>query len=182
MVISNFTLLLIKVLQQWTHSTPRSGQALASKVINEEENEMDQVQRDEEYISVECVGLFSNATGEFNWAASGGMDSTMKIWDFSTGACRCSCVHEGSVVALKWHPSLPAVITCSLDNKIRVWDARSGTCVLELTGHENLVTNLDFISGAPNDNDDTNDIIVSVSDDGTARVFLLNTSKLLAAL
>lgn len=92
--------------------------------------------------TVECVGFCQNTA--FNWAASGGSSKLLLIWDVISGQCRTSCKHGGSVVSLKWHSALPYITTAALDNFVRVWDARSGACVLELTGHNDLVTNLDM--------------------------------------
>lgn len=92
--------------------------------------------------TVECVGFAHNES--FNWAASGGSSKLLKIWDVISGQCRTSCKHGGSVVSLKWHSSMPYITTAALDNFVRVWDARSGACVLELTGHNDLVTNIDM--------------------------------------
>jgi WD40 repeat protein len=74
-------------------------------------------------LSVECVGF---ANGDLRWAASGGMDNTLKVWDIVTGSCRSVCAHGGSVVALRWHSSLPVISTAALDYVLRVWDARGG--------------------------------------------------------
>lgn len=121
-------------------------------------------------------------------------------------------------MALKWHATFPVVITAALDSLIRVWDARSGTCLRELSGHQNIVTNLDYRqvpfrvgsiseseqevtgggtekseseSGSGKGSGDTAsnskgeekvvnvDVVVSVSDDCTARVFHLNISSIL---
>jgi hypothetical protein len=130
-------------------------------------------------LGVECVGF---ANGEFRWVASGGMDKTLKVWDTMTGAMRCSCQHGGSVVALAWHSVLPLVVTAALDNVIRVWDARNGALLKELSGHSDLVTGIEMtpitaenrVEGAG----DATDIIVSVSDDKTARVFLVNMNDI----
>ena len=149
---------------------------------------------DEEVVdSVECVGF--SQSREFNWAASGGSSKELHVWDIVSGNCRASCVHGGSVVALKWHSSLPLITTAALDNLVRVWDARSGSCVLELSGHSDLVTNIDMktitiaeheacesdpsLPPLPPDSNSTTekrtknevDVIVAVSDDHTSRVF-----------
>jgi len=67
------------------------------------------------------------------------------------------------------------VATAALDNVVRIWDARSSSCVLELTGHSNLVTNLEMVpiiyTKEEGDEQKQTDVLVSVSDDGTARVF-----------
>lgn len=124
-------------------------------------------------LSVECVGF--SVLADFKWVASGGMDRTVKVWDVVTGACRSVCTHGGSVVALRWHCSLPLIATAALDNIVRLWDARSSTCVLELTGHSDLVLDLQMsplteAHGQGNQSTPT-DSIISVSDDRTARAF-----------
>ena len=116
--------------------------------------------------SVECVG-FSSET--YKWFATGGMDKLMKVWDLSSGSCRVSCVHEGGVVALKWHDRLPYICTSSLDGLVRIWDARNGNCHYTLSGHLKFVTNLDILC-IDDDNKETM-LIGSVSDDNTAKVF-----------
>jgi WD40 repeat protein len=112
----------------------------------------------------------------------------------------CAHSHEAGVVALAWHVSRPTVVSASLDRCIHIWDARSGSQLLELTGHTNLVTNfalrtfLGDNSSLPvppsniNSSNSSNsssggagdgvDVIVSVSDDFTAKVFHLNIAAL----
>lgn len=133
-------------------------------------------------LGVECVGF---ANGEWKFVASGGMDKTLKVWDTMTGTVRCSCMHGGSVVALVWHSSLPLVATAALDNVVRIWDARNGALLQELTGHNDLVTSIDMVP-ITNENriegtGDATDMIISVSDDRTARVFLVNMNSLIVA-
>jgi WD40 repeat protein len=106
-------------------------------------------------------------------------------------------------VALQWHTALPVVTTASLDRAVRLWDARNGTLLLRLTGHTDILTNLDARrrpSEGANDDDHAasassasvgsgsgsgsgsraaTDAIVTVSDDGTARVFHYNAHLLL---
>ena len=50
--------------------------------------------------------------------------------------------HKDAVVAVKWHPSLPVLYSCSLDGTIRVWDGRNGESLFMCVGHQNHV--LDF--------------------------------------
>lgn len=167
----------------------------------EEDEEEDE---EEEVLGVECVGLSPSSSGgggdsNMRWAASGGMDKSLKIWDLTSGSCRCVCPHEGSVVALRWHPTAMLVCTAALDNAVRIWDARSGLALAVLTGHRDLVTNIFFASalgglssgGATSStvavtSDIVNDrieafmdCIVSVSDDSTSRVFFVDSASLL---
>ncbi len=160
---------------------------LVSGDIDDLEDEVVKEVEFESYTSVECVG-FSH--GEFQWIASGGMDKTLKVWDMMSGNCRCVCLHNDSVVALKWHmypqpgssSSLPLVATACLDHLVRLWDARGGDCLLIFTGHTNLVTNLDMVVHSKDEAGDrthNNDMIVSVSDDGTAKLFHFNSERIM---
>ena len=163
-----------KVLQTLVHST---------EISMEENNEKDVMEEEGGVLGVECVG-FSPAN-DLKWVASGGMDKTVKIWDSITGTCRCVCTHDGGVVALHWHQSYPLFATACLDSTVRLWDARSATCVLDLTGHADLVTNMEMstlIKSSENhcEEESPTDCIVSVSDDGTARVFHYNAPILMS--
>lgn len=148
----------------------------------ESDYDSDGEERHDAVLGVECVGF---ANGEFKWVASGGMDKYMKVWDTMTGTARCTCLHGGSVVALVWHSSLPLVCTAALDNVVRIWDARNGALLQELTGHNDLVTSIDMVP-ITNANrvegcGDATDMIVSVSDDHTSRIFYVNTATLIVA-
>jgi hypothetical protein len=131
-------------------------------------NKEEEVAR-EEVLTVECVGISATA---IKWCASGGMDKTLKVWDMTNGGCRAVCVHQGGVVALRWHAELPLIGTAALDNIMRLWDARAGTCLREFSGHTSMVTSLDMLSvRGEGDDQAVQDVLVSVSDDCTAKVF-----------
>lgn len=170
-----------RVLQSFQHSKPSS---LAPPALNERMDEGDEDKDDEVVLAVECVGL---SNGNLKYVASGGMDKFLKIWDLVSGTCRSACEHGDAVVNLRWHASLPLVTTAALDKMVRVWDARGGSLLLELSGHTNIITNLELMSipseliiGDKNDPNTETDIIVSVSDDQTAKVFHINAKSLLS--
>jgi len=155
------------------------GDAAAASAEEEDEEEM------EATLAVECVGFSAK---DLRWVASGGMDNALKVWDLTTGSCRSICHHGGSVVALKWHASQPVICTASLDSVVRVWDARAGNLLQELTGHAEIITSLEMRCGVlPADPTITNaesfqgpvDLIISVSDDFTARLFTIDLTALL---
>lgn len=125
--------------------------------------------------SVECVG-FSNK--QWYWCASGGLDNSLKVWDLAAGSCRCVCVHSGSVVSLKWHATAPVIVSAALDKLVRIWDARSGALLQSLSGHRDAVTSVEFSALVCEDGADS-DVVVSVSDDRTARVFYVSCGALL---
>ena len=96
-----------------------------------EDNNNNEGGEEESVQSVECVE-FAPSSLSVKWFASGGLDKTLKIWDYtvssqSHSACRVVCTHPASVVSLKWHTRLPVVVTAALDNNIRLFDARTGT-------------------------------------------------------
>ena len=136
-------------------------------------------------IAVECIGFCHT---DMPWVASGGMDQHLKIWNLDNGQLRLACAHGAAVVSLVWQRTLPLVTTASLDHIVRVWDARNGNQVISLTGHSQPITNvtsLSFIHGT----DATQEIssskeveaIVSVADDQTARLFVLDLHKISVA-
>lgn len=153
----------------------------------------------EEAHSVECVAICkSKSTTAMKWAASGGSDGTLKVWDLNSGVLRCSCQHpSSSVVALEWHPvAHHLVVTAALDFIVRVWDARAGSVVRAFTGHTDMVISLALRSlDAPqavartpvegtvfeSASEAVDTLIVSVSDDGTAKVFAINAADNAAA-
>ena len=111
------------------------------------------------------------------------------------------------MTALQWHHTQPFVCTASVDRNLRLWDARSGVCLLTLTGHRNIITQfhmaplllpLPLSEGTTSSSSDSNpnpnppqpptvsgadsgatDVIVTVSDDGTAKVFHINMPLLM---
>lgn len=185
------------MLQTFIHSVevaPTVEEGLAMDAVREEEEGYNSEDEEgvrgggESVLGVECVGFANGDT--FKYAASGGLDKTLKVWDILTGSLRSTCVHGGSVVALKWHSmgvtggGLPAVCTAALDNAVRLWDGRNGALLMLLTGHTDLVTSIDMAPYIAADNDsnldgdNSTDVIVSVSDDKTARVFMINMNAL----
>lgn len=109
--------------------------------------------------SVECVGLPLSSP----WAATGGMDQKLIVWDLQHSLPRCTCDHEDGVTCLSWLGVSRYLATGCVDGKVRVWDSLSGDCVRTFRGHSHAIQSL-AISAA-------GDFLVSASLDGTARVF-----------
>lgn len=186
-----------RLLQTFVHCTPIAGANLgtieegAGADGGESDEDPDII--DEEVLSVECVGF---ATG-VRWVASGGMDKNLKVWDMDIGTIRCTCAHVSGVVALRWHSSAPIVMTSTLGKTVSVWDARAGIMLAELTGHRQQITSFDssvFFDTSNSRNDASMssteigeheqasremECIVTVSDDRTARVFMIDAKSLL---
>mmetsp|Transcript_13870 Transcript_13870/g.21137 ORF Transcript_13870/g.21137 Transcript_13870/m.21137 type:complete len:453 (+) Transcript_13870:40-1398(+) len=120
--------------------------------------------------SVEAVG-FAPAALNSKWCATGGVDGILKIWDLNNNGCRHICKHESDagqmagVTRLRWHPCRPIVFTSASDGMIRIWDARSGKLIKALTGHTDMINDLDINTFGETA------IIISGSDDKSIRVF-----------
>eukprot|EP00257_Ricinus_communis_P025619 XP_025013033.1 LOW QUALITY PROTEIN: angio-associated migratory cell protein-like [Ricinus communis] len=97
------------------------------------------------------------------WAATGGRDKKLIIWDLPQSSPRCICNHKGIVTCLKWIGGSRYVATGCSDGKIRIWDSRSGSCIRTFCGHSRRIVSPSLSCNQ--------DFLVSVSYDGTARVF-----------
>lgn len=81
-------------------------------------------------------------------AASASADGTCIIWDISldnTGLRRVvqpihTCVgHSRGINEVSWNPVSPLLATASDDKTVRLWDAVTADCAVELRGHDNFV-------------------------------------------
>ncbi|CAK4167121.1 unnamed protein product [Aphanomyces euteiches] len=116
--------------------------------------------------SVECAG-FCNT---LNWCATGDLGGELRIWDLATYQCRHVCRHDSvGVIKLQWHPTEPFVYTVTTDGMIHVWDARNGQLEKRLSGHQEMILEMEFVvrNGVPLD-------VVTASEDETVRIFSLN--------
>ncbi|KAE9457446.1 hypothetical protein RHGRI_016866 [Rhododendron griersonianum] len=91
------------------------------------------------------------------------MDQKLIVWDLQHSLPRCTCEHEEGVACLSWLGSSKYVATGCVDGKVRVWDSLSGDCVRIYSGHSDAIQSLAVSANG--------DFLVSVSIDGTARVF-----------
>ncbi|KAJ7306116.1 hypothetical protein JRQ81_010482 [Phrynocephalus forsythii] len=79
--------------------------------------------------------------------ATGGCDSTIKIWDIPKQYCTHNLKGSSGVVHLvEFHPDISQLqlFSSSMDNIIRVWDLTSSQCVALLENHYSPVTSLAF--------------------------------------
>ncbi|KAK1323674.1 hypothetical protein QJS10_CPA02g01496 [Acorus calamus] len=109
--------------------------------------------------SVECIGLSPSRP----WAATGGMDGKLIIWDLQHSSPRGTCNHDEGVSCLLWLGTTNYVVTGCVDGKVRVWDCHSGMCLRTFRGHADPIQAVAVSVGG--------EYLVSVSIDGTARVF-----------
>ncbi|XP_075035403.1 transducin beta-like protein 3 [Mixophyes fleayi] len=79
--------------------------------------------------------------------ATGGCDSTIKIWDVIKQYCTHNLKGSAGVVHLvQFHPDMSRLqlLSSSMDYKIRVWDLKSSQCLCILETHYSAVTSLCF--------------------------------------
>ncbi len=70
------------------------------------------------------------------WIASGGHDTTVKIWDIMNGECRMTLKgHTANVKSVAITPDGRLIVSGSDDRSIRVWDRRSRRELANLDGH-----------------------------------------------
>ena len=136
---------------------------------------------DEEFVgearSVEAVGFCpANIPGTAHWCATGGVDGVLKIWNMNVGGVggaqlRQKCTRgedmKAGITRLRWHNSLPLVIASYTDGVVCIWDARVGVMVTSMTGHEDMINdmNVSFVDGS------NAAVIVTGSDDKSVKMF-----------
>ncbi|XP_078273803.1 transducin beta-like protein 3 [Rhinoraja longicauda] len=79
--------------------------------------------------------------------ATGGCDSTIKIWDVIKQYCTHNLKGSFGVVHLvEFHPDISRLqlFSSSMDNKIRLWNLNTSKCIVMLDAHYSAVTSLAF--------------------------------------
>jgi WD40 repeat protein len=67
-------------------------------------------------------------------------DSTVKIWDASSGVCLQTLNgHSRSICAVAFSPDSTRLASASHDRTIKIWNASSGACLQMLEGHSDAV-------------------------------------------
>lgn len=83
--------------------------------------------------SVRCIVPWGS-----HYIVSGSYDSTLRVWDLSSGKCVATCQgHDGKVYSLA--ASRQYVFSGGTDTKIRVWRPLTGECVDVFSEHSGLV-------------------------------------------
>ncbi|AUB37023.1 Serine/threonine protein kinase [Nostoc flagelliforme CCNUN1] len=77
--------------------------------------------------------------------ASGSLDTTIKLWDVSTGkAIKTLTGHSSGVNSVRFSPDGKTLASGSLDTTIKLWDVSTGKAIKTLTGHRSRVISVGF--------------------------------------
>ncbi|PAV23822.1 dynein regulator [Pyrrhoderma noxium] len=77
------------------------------------------------------------------YAATGGRDKYIKIWDTTNGQLiRTLPGHDNWVRALVFHPNGKFLLSCADDKTIRVWELSTGRCVKTVEAHGHFVQSM----------------------------------------
>jgi len=110
---------------------------------------------------------------------AGGRDGTVWMWLASTGECmQVFTGHEGTVTCGKFTSNGRLIVTGGEDQSVRVWSPKNGTCRHIFKGfgfHEGSLTCL-----AVHPDPEQSAVVLSGSEDGTARLLHLQNKKVLA--
>ena len=120
-------------------------------------------------------GLVFSPTGQT--LTIGYVDGGIEIYDLVTGLRMDSQVqdrHMSFIWTIEFHPAGNRLFTCSHDHTIRIWDAKTATCLGVLSAHRAEVSGLVC---SPN-----GQLLVSTSHDQTVRVWDAMTGECLQVL
>lgn len=109
--------------------------------------------------SVEAVRFLKNLP----IVVTAAMDGEIRLFNLVSGQIRATFKHDDGVTQLVAHPTEPIVFSGSVDKTVRVWDARSCSCVKVLRGHLDTILELSVSKNGK--------YVFSCSDDQTIRVF-----------
>lgn len=103
---------------------------------------------------------------------SGTLNGSVSIWDLTRQMVRHQCAKSGDqnvsgVTKMLWIKD--QLVTAGLDGSITVYQGRSGEKSLVLTGHRSELLDICY--------SDKQNILLTASDDGTARIFKYDLSK-----
>jgi WD40 repeat protein len=93
---------------------------------------------------VQCVAYSPDGTRLVT--GGGDLDHRALVWDAETGTPLPFELkgHTSAVLCVAFSPDGSRIVTGSVDRTVRVWDARSGTALLELKGFAERVTSVAF--------------------------------------
>lgn len=121
--------------------------------------------------SVRCIDISPGG----GLGVSSGDDSTLLVWETSTGVVRHNLQgHISDVNTCKFFPSGKVVLSGGADLRLKIWSAEDGSCPVTLKGHTGGVVDTAIVDRGRN--------ILSCSRDGTVRLWDCGEAKCLAVV
>ncbi|MEH2346904.1 MAG: ribosome assembly protein 4, partial [Nostoc sp.] len=107
--------------------------------------------------------------------ASGSLDSTIKLWDVSTGkAIKTLTGHSSTVNSVVFSPDGKTLASGSEDKTIKLWDVSTGKAMKTLTGHSSSIISVVFSPDGKT--------LASGSEDKTIKLWDVSTGKAMKTL
>lgn len=107
--------------------------------------------------------------------ATGGVDRTIKLWNWKAGYCLTTLEgHASGVRSVAFSPDGRTIASSSDDSSVKLWEVSTGKCLKTFTGHGNRVSSVAFSADG--------DRLLSGSDDQTIRCWEIETGECLLAL
>ncbi|PSN59031.1 hypothetical protein BS50DRAFT_682489 [Corynespora cassiicola Philippines] len=107
--------------------------------------------------------------------ASASRDSTVKIWDPTSGKCLQTLESYSHVVmSVAFSPDSQRLASASWDKTVKIWDSTSGHCLQTLEGHSDWVTSVAFSPDSQR--------LASASEDKTVKIWGLTSGKCLQTI
>ncbi|GKT45992.1 vegetative incompatibility protein HET-E-1 [Colletotrichum spaethianum] len=120
---------------------------------------------------VNSVAFLRNGTQ----IASASSDSTIKVWDSTTGQCLQTLKGRSSAVnSVAFSGDGTQLASASVDKTIKVWDIATGQCFQTLMGHSQVVNSAEFSGNRM--------LLASTSVDKTVKVWDIATGQCLQTL
>jgi WD40 repeat protein len=102
--------------------------------------------------------------------ASGSDDTSVKLWDVTTGQCLKTLQgHTSRIWSVAFSPDGQILASASDDTSVKLWDVTTGQCLKTLQGHISSIYSVTF---SPQGN-----ILASSSGDQTVRLWDVNTGQ-----
>jgi WD40 repeat protein len=114
-----------------------------------------------------CVAISPDG----KWAASGGQDNTVRIWDVATGNVKHTLFgHNSAVQCVAFSRNSKILASGASDKNIRLWDVSNGQSIRMMTNaHNDWVRGLHFQPDGKQ--------LVSAGDDRTVRIWDFNSGQ-----